>query len=113
MKKLIRFPLESGGQVVVEVEEEPQESGERVPVARFRLEPEQAMGTLEEALEKVFPAIKAVTEKLQGLDLKPDEVEINFGIKLSTSMGAVIAAAGAEANFDITLHWYSQNRPDN
>ena len=34
-----------------------------------------------------------------------DEIEINFGVKLSTAAGAVIAAASAEANFDVTVRW--------
>ncbi|RAQ94801.1 CU044_2847 family protein [Thermogemmatispora tikiterensis] len=111
MKKLIAFPLEDGGQVVIEVEELEPEGGERVPVARRLSRPEQAPETLEKALQKVLPAIKAVAVKLHNLDLKPDEVEIAFGIKLSASMGAILASAGSEANFDITLHWYGKDRP--
>jgi hypothetical protein len=112
MKKLITFPLKEGGEVVIEVEEAETEGGERVPVARRLAPPERASQTLEEALQKVFPAIKALAEKLHSLDLKPDEVELTFGIKLSTSLGALIAAAGTEANFDITLHWYGKERAE-
>ncbi|GER85418.1 MAG: hypothetical protein IMW90_04255 [Thermogemmatispora sp.] len=111
MKKLVAFPLEDGGQVVIEVEEPEPEGGERVPVSRRLTRPEQASETLEKALQKVLPAIKAVAEKLHHLDLKPDEVEIAFGIKLSASLGAILATAGSEANFDITLHWYGKDRP--
>ncbi|WP_052888894.1 CU044_2847 family protein [Thermogemmatispora carboxidivorans] len=111
MKKLVAFPLEDGGQVVIEVEEPEPEGGKRTPVARSLTRPEQAPETLEKALQKVLPAIKAVAEKLHHLDLKPDEVEIAFGIKLNASLGAILATAGSEANFDITLHWYGKDRP--
>ena len=35
----------------------------------------------------------------------PDEIEVAFGVKLTTTAGAVIASAAAEANFDVTLRW--------
>jgi hypothetical protein len=108
MKKLIEFPLEDGNHVIIEVDEE--ESGP-IPAGRGE-RPVLNQQTLEEALQKVFPAIKAVAQKLGSLDLKPDEVEIAFGIKLSTSLGALIASAGAEANFDITLRWSGDHAPE-
>jgi hypothetical protein len=36
---------------------------------------------------------------------KPDEIEVTFGVNLSTQAGAFIASAGAEANFCVTMRW--------
>jgi len=44
-------------------------------------------------------------EKLRSVESKPDEIEITFGVKLSTVAGAVIASATAEANLGMTVRW--------
>jgi predicted RNase H-like HicB family nuclease len=102
MKHLVEFPLEEGGSIVVEVDE-PETSGTARAARGDALA--KARETLEDALDKVLPAAKSVIEKLRSLDDKPNEIEVTFGIKLNTSLGAVIASATAEANFDITLRW--------
>jgi NTP-dependent ternary system trypsin peptidase co-occuring protein len=65
----------------------------------------KAKETLEEALNNVLPVTQSIVEKLRSIGNTPDEIEINFGVKLSTAAGAVIAAASAEANFDVTVRW--------
>jgi len=102
MKHLVEFPLEEGGSIVVEVDE-PETSG-TVRAARGDTLA-KARETLEDALDKVLPAAKSIVEKLRRLDNKPNEIEVTFGIRLNTSVGAVIASATAEANFDVTLRW--------
>src|SRR2546430_14448577 len=94
MKHLVEFPLEEGSSIVVEVDE-PELAG-TVRAARGDTLA-KAKETLEDALNKVLPATKSVVEKLRGIDNKPDEVEVSFGVKLTTTAGAVIASACAEA----------------
>lgn len=101
MKHLVKFHLEDGSDVVIEVDEEttgPIHAGrnDKIDVAKEKLEA---------ALDKVLPATKSVLGKLRSLDERPDEMEITFGINLSTVAGAVIASASIEANFAITLRW--------
>ena len=88
MKHLVEFPLEEGGSIVVEVDE-PETSG-TVRAARGDTLA-KARETLEDALDKVLPAAKSIVEKLRSLDNKPNEIEVTFGIRLNTSLGAVIA----------------------
>ncbi len=102
MKHLVEFPLEDGGSVVIEVDE-PETSG-TVRASRGDTLA-KAKETLEEALNNVLPVTKSVVEKLRSIGNKPDEIEIAFGVKLTTTAGAVIASATAEANFDVTLRW--------
>lgn len=102
MKHLVEFPLEEGGSIVIEVDE-PETSG-TVRASRGDTLA-KAKETLEDALGNVLPATKSVIEKLRSLENKPDEIEVTFGIKLNTSVGAVVASATAEANFDVTLRW--------
>ena len=102
MKHLVEFPLEEGGSIVVEVDEP--ESAGTVRAGRGD-SIVKAKETLEEALNNVLPVTKSIVEKLRSIGNKPDEIEISFGVKLSTVAGAVIAAASAEANFDVTVRW--------
>ena len=102
MKHLVAFPLESGGSIVIEVDEP--EVGGTVRAARGE-KLEQAKETVEEALNKILPVTKNVVEKIRDVAHKPEEIEITFGVKLTTTAGAVIASASAEANFEIRMLW--------
>jgi hypothetical protein len=103
MKRLVEFPLENGDAILVEVEtDEPEDV---VPAARVDQVAERASQTFEVALEKVKPVASTIITKLRGLHDSPDEIAVEFGIKLNAKAGAVIAAAGVEANFKVTLTW--------
>jgi hypothetical protein len=102
MKHLIEFPLDAGGSVVVEVDEPESEGTIRAARGDTII---KAKETLEESLNKVLPVTKSIVEKLRNIGNQPDEIEISFGVKLSTAAGAVIASASAEANFDVTMRW--------
>src|SRR6266571_1861569 len=102
MKHLVEFPLEEGGSIVIEIDEP--EAGGTVRAGREdRIE--KARETFEDALNKVLPVTKTVVEKLRGMASKPDEIEVTFGVNLSTMAGAVIASASAAANFGVTVRW--------
>jgi Trypsin-co-occurring domain 1 len=102
MKHLVEFPLEEGGSIVVEIDEP--ETGGTVRAGREDTI-EKARETFEGALGKVLPATKTVVEKLRGMASRPDEIEVAFGVNLSTVAGAFIASVGAEANFGVTVRW--------
>ena len=104
MKRLIEFALQDGGTILVEVEEFPDEGGV-VKAGRPGEVVTKAKETLEDAIDKILPAAHAVAAKLRGLQDAPDEVSIEFGVKLSAEAGAFIASAGVEANYKVTLKW--------
>lgn len=103
MKRLVEFPLEGEGSILVEVEE-PEPVGGMVRVARHG-EIDVASQSFEDALEKVRPAASAVIVKLREMTESPDEIEMEFGLGLSAKAGAFIASAGSTANFKVTLKW--------
>lgn len=107
MKHLVEFPLEEGGSIVVEIDE-PETSG-TVRAGRGDTIA-KAKETLEDALGKVLPATKSVVEKLRSLENKPNEIEVTFGVKLSTSASAVIASATVDGNFGVTLRWTDKTK---
>jgi Trypsin-co-occurring domain 1 len=102
MKHLVEYSLEDGSSIVVEVDEPESEGTLRAARGDTII---KAKETLEDALNKVLPVTKSVVEKLRSIGNRPDEIEISFGVKLSTAAGAVIACATAEANFDVTMRW--------
>ena len=102
MKRLVEFPLDDGGSILVQVDEP--ESGGTVRAGREDTI-EKAKETFEDALNRVLPAAKSVVEQLRSMGSKPDEIEVSFGINLSTQAGAFIASATAAANFGVTVRW--------
>ena len=109
MRQLVQFPLEDGGSILVEVEM-PEGTG-MVPAARGEVA-QRAQQTFEAALEKVRPAAQAIIKKLRALHDPPDEIEVEFGLKMSAEAGAVVAAAGVEANYKVTLTWKRETEKD-
>lgn len=104
MKRIIEYPLEDGGTILVEVDEPEIDSG----LVEAGIHTEmivQAQQSFEKAMGTVKPAADTIVKNINSLDVKPDEIEVEFGIKLSAEAGAFLAAAGAEANFKITLTW--------
>lgn len=73
MKRLVEFPLEEGGSIVVEIDEP--ETGGTVRAGRED-KIERARETFEEALNKVLPATKKVVGKLRNMESRPDEIEV-------------------------------------
>lgn len=105
MANLARFPLSTGGSVVVEMDDAasaPQKTM-RGGVAADAIA--KASQTFDEALDGVRSASEAMLAQLASLAQPPDELAIEFGIKLNAETGAVIAKAAAEANFTVSLKW--------
>lgn len=65
--------------------------------------------SFQEALEKAkLFAAKALTT-FRDLDVTPDEVAVEFGIKVSQEYGAIISTSGVEANLKVKLKWKKQD----
>lgn len=106
MKRLVRFPLEGGGSVVVEVEEPGTGGEERVGRAELVSD---AGESFEAALEKVRPVAEAVITKLQNLSTRPHEIGVEFGVKLGGKVDLCLVSGDAEATFKVALKWRSES----
>jgi hypothetical protein len=105
VKRLVEFPLEQGGSVLVEIDEPP--AG---PVMRGfgRDHPtlaERTDKTFEEATAAVTPAAASLIAQLRSISNPPAEIGIEFGVQLSAQTGAFIASAAAAANFKVSMTW--------
>jgi hypothetical protein len=66
---------------------------------------EKADKTFEDATATVTPAARSLIARLRAIDDPPDEVGIEFGVRLSAQTGAFIASVAAEANFKVSIIW--------
>ena len=109
MRRLIEFTLEDGTTILVEVDM-PEEPG-MVPAAQGGPGmPEKAQETFEAALDKIRPAAQTIIQKLRALHDPPDQIQVEFGLKLNAQAGAFIAAASTEANYRVTLTWKREEK---
>jgi hypothetical protein len=107
VKRLISFPLESGGTVQVEVEEE---AG--LPVTRGLHSAEvveTVASTFEAALGAIKPAAVTMASIFRNIADAPDVVEVEFGVKFAGQAGAFIASASTEAQFRVKVVWQDKS----
>lgn len=104
MACLVAVPLEDGGAVVVEMDEGP---GGVVKAARSGELVGRATQSLESALDAVTPAARSALAKLR--EVAPDSITVEFGLKLTAEVGAVITRTTGECNFKVTLRWEPRN----
>lgn len=104
MKQLAEFMLEDGTTFLVEVEESESNAIERValPSGQMVLKAKQSF---EESLDRVKPVASTIVSKLKELNNPADEVEVKFGLKLTTDAGAIFTSIGGEVTYEITLKW--------
>ncbi|HTT52764.1 MAG TPA: CU044_2847 family protein [Streptosporangiaceae bacterium] len=106
MSELMAVPLDGGGTVVVECGGGPSPGGV-VKAGRGVTSPPEvavrAAQTLELALEPVTAAARVTLAKLR--EAGPDEVLLEFGLRLTAEVGAVITRTAGECNLKVTLRW--------
>jgi uncharacterized protein YfiM (DUF2279 family) len=102
MTQLVQFDLEDGGSLLVEVDQD--EPGvERA--SRFDDLAIKASASLDSALEGVRSAANVALAKLRGLAEAPNEIEVQFGIRLNAQAGAVISKTEAEGHLQVRVAW--------
>lgn len=107
---LMRFVLDDGTEVELEADTGSPVSGYRHE-GTYRSAPEDAVTRVERsfvaALDTVKKTVAAAVEELRdGLPDRPDELEIEFGIKASLEAnGLIFAKAGGEALFNFKAVW--------
>ena len=101
MAKIVEFEFEDGGTIRIEA---------TASLDEFEAQPagvsdliQKASEKFEEALAVITPTVKALLRMLH--DIGPSEIGIEFGVKVSADAGVLIARAGTEANFKVSLKW--------
>ncbi|MEG3626561.1 CU044_2847 family protein [Streptomyces poriticola] len=104
---LVEFKTEDGAQVMVQAVDDA--SGARL-VSRGD-GPAQAARTFEGALDGVRAAAESALRVFRDGSLRPDSVELEFGVRLSAEAGAVIAKGTAEGHLVVKLSWSPAGSP--
>ena len=108
MSVLIAVPLASGGEIIVEADEEVTPAGV-VRAARPGEVVKQLGETFDEALDRTLvPIARALKGALA--DAAPDNVEVTLGLKLSAEAGVVLSKVGGEATLSVKLSWQAGDR---
>jgi len=105
-KQIVKFDMDDGSPVYVEVQEST--GGPRL-VSNKPGEVAQAQSKFTDALKYLEPAAKAVLNTFQNIN-QPDEINLEFGVKLDGKVGAILASAGTEANFKVSLTWKNEKK---
>jgi len=108
MKRLVEFPLDQGGSVLVEIDEPPAGVTTRGLGNDRSALVEKASKTFEDTTAAVTPAAHSLITRLRSIADPPDEVGIEFGVQLSAQTGAFIASVAADANFKVSMTWRRQ-----
>lgn len=68
---------------------------------------ERLSQSLEASLAPIKRMARAVVQEFQGA--APDEVTVEIGVLLSAEAGAILAKAGGECHFNVSLTWKNDN----
>jgi hypothetical protein len=100
MSEIVRFGLEHGASVLVEVDDDA-----------------TGIERVSRGSDGVLDAGRRLTDALAGVrdaagqsihvlhSLSPDSLELEFGVKLTGEAGAIIARTAAEGHFTVKLSW--------
>ncbi|SET06082.1 CU044_2847 family protein [Geodermatophilus poikilotrophus] len=106
MSEMVRYQLDDGSSVLVEVDED---AAGIERVSRGHDGVLEAGRRLTEALAGVRDAADASVQALRVLS--PDGLELEFGVKLTCEAGAVIAKTAGEGHFTVKLSWRPGGAP--
>lgn len=65
----------------------------------------KATGSLAQAFDKLEPTLEMIVSKLRSAARKPDELTVDFGLKLGGETGFIFAKGTAEANLAVSVTW--------
>jgi catabolite regulation protein CreA len=105
VKEFVQYQLDDGSVVIAEVDVPEVEQGTARVSRRRDGVIQQSAQRFEEAAIVARQAAVALLTDLRDMTEQPSQVTVSFGLKLSLSMGAVIASSSAEGNFEVTLTW--------
>jgi hypothetical protein len=113
MKQLVRTELVDGGVMFVEVEEIDESAVAPTPSGRVTRGgisaaevPQRLQTSFEAALAQISPTAEQLVAQLVNLKEPPDQVGLEFGLTMTASAGVVLASAGLQANFKVSLTWH-------
>ena len=125
MTGILQFTTARGGIVSIEVDDSVARAagGEATPMLVAKgSTPVTAKGTgdvvakapktFEEAMATLEAYAACIEDLVTGLDLTPKEVSVEIGLKMTGSVGFIIAKAGADTEMKVSLTWEPKPKTD-
>jgi hypothetical protein len=106
--EFIEVPVVGASALVVEAEES---APGVVPAGRLHDVTGAATETFDRAMIRLRGAAANAVQHMRQMVDPPDEVTVQFAVKLATQAGVVIANTSAEANLSVTLKWTNATYP--
>jgi Trypsin-co-occurring domain 1 len=74
------------------------------------LSPEEVAAKSARALDRSMDTIRQMAQRVNATmdslgEMRPDQVQVTFGIRFDAQAGAVLTKAGIEANLEVQLGW--------
>ena len=105
-KEIGEFRLDDDIAIAVEVKSADKREFQNISTrGGAREKDDKAPRSFQEALDRVRPMTNQLIDRLRGLAQQPDNIEVEFGIKLNGEVGVLLASTGTEAHFTIKLSW--------
>lgn len=103
MEIFVEVPLPGGGSLIVE-----DSSTENVvQAARGRRVGDLVEESFGSAIDRVTRAAHVVRQRVLAMETPPNDLTVEFAIKLATEIGVVVASSTAEANLRLVMRWGS------
>jgi hypothetical protein len=105
--RFVEFPLEEGGSILIEVNEEgPGRAGFVKAGEPQKDVAEAAKLSFDAAIENVRRASNVMVTKIRDLSATPDEMQVNFSLKASAELGNLaVSKGGQDASYFVSLKW--------
>jgi hypothetical protein len=106
VSRLIEFKLDASSQTTVLVE-----ADDSIPAAGQAqasiggILTEQASKTLDTALAGIRPIASSVSRRVMEAVTDAQEIEVEFGFKLTADAGVILARAGGEGHCKVSIRW--------
>lgn len=70
---------------------------------------EKQIKKIESFADSIRPVTKLLMESLKDIN-NPDEINIEFGIKIGAKAGVVFASANTDVNFKVSIKWKNTDK---
>jgi hypothetical protein len=107
LKNYIEYEIAKGKSVIIEIED----VEEGLMPASIDDKIAKAKQSFEHALDTIGPIAGKLLTRLKEISKEPDQIAIEFGLKLGFNAGVVIASGSSEANFKVSLTWKKDTEP--
>lgn len=104
MTRLIDFQLDSQTTILVEAADDGTPKGQQ-RVSTGGVMAEKASKAFDDALAGIKPIAATIMAQMREAVAEAQEIQVEFGIKLTASAGIVLAKAATEGHCKISIKW--------